>query len=251
MRIVAPALFTLLSLWSYEVVAQPSLTAPGGPGSRAPQHAVPPLPYTLVSPMPSLPPPQAMGSEEPLPPTAGTVIQRPGYNAQILNDGKLVFDERFLQTGLKNDPTTGPRYGGSFDIGDILTGIFTDNPGLDPYLGDKLELLHDTFAQRVELRREYNELSMDRAIAALPSYLGAVWEEPSWDLPTKRRILFALWDECAEDGDELLAYGGAEARKTIASFISHYIPEGSAQGYTPGEIAKFNKMRTSRVAFAY
>lgn len=250
MRLLPIAAAALFSLWSHAAYAQPGLTAPGSPGTHAPQHAVPPLPYTLESPMPSLPPPQAMGSEEPLPMAAGRVMQRPGYDAQILNNGRLVFDARFLRTGLTNDPTTGPRYGGSFDIGDILTSVFTDNPGLDPYLNDKLDLLHSTFAMRVELRREYEELSMDRAIAALPSYLGAVWDEPSWDLPTKRRILFALWDECAEDGDELLVDGGTAARQTIASFISHYIPEGSDDGYTDDEIARFNKIRTSRVAFA-
>ncbi len=192
-----------------------------------------------------------MGSEEPLPATAGSVLQGPGYEAQILNDGRLVFDDRFLQTGLTNDPTTGPRYGGSFDVGDILTRLFTDSPGLDPYLGDKLDLLHATFAQRVELRREYNNLSMDRAIAALPAYLSAVWNEPSWDMPTKRRILFALWDECAEDGDDSLVAGGTAARESITSFIGQYVPEGSADAYTDDEIASFNKIRTSTVAFTY
>jgi hypothetical protein len=250
MRLLALALFTICSLWGQSAMAQPSLTAPGSPGTHAPQHAVPPLPYTLASPMPSLPPPQAMGSEEPLPPTAGALLQRPGYNAHILEDGRIVFDERFLRTGLSNDPVNGPRAFASFDIGDSLTRLFGDDPSLDPYLSDKLELLHETFAKRVELRFEHNELEMDRALGALPQYLSAVWNEPTWDKATKRRILFALWDECAEDGHQLLVDGGNEARQTITSFIGQWLPAGSDDGYTDTELAGFNKIRTSRVAFA-
>lgn len=250
MRVLSLALVTVCSFWSHSALAQPSLTAPGAPGTHAPQHAVPPLPYTLGSPMPSLPPPQAMGSEEPLPPIAGAVLQRPGYDAHILEDGRLVFDERFLRSGLSNDPVNGPRAMATFDIGDSLTKLFTDDPGLDPYLSDKLELLHETFAKRVELRREHNELEMDRALAALPQYLSAVWNEPTWDMATKRRILFALWDECAEDGDELLVDAGNDARQTITSFIMQWMPEDSAEGYTSAELSRFNKIRTSRVAFA-
>ncbi len=250
MRVFAPTLFALLLLMVSPALAQPGLSASGGPGNHAPQHAFAPLPYTLHSPMPSLPPPQSMGSEEPLPVTAGALLQRPGYDAHILNDGRLVFDERFLRTGLTNDPVTGPRYGASFDIGDILTSLFAGGAGMDPYLSDKLVLLHETFAERVVLRRAHNELTMDRALAALPQYLSAVWEEPSWDVATKRRILFALWDECAEDGNSQIVEGGEAARQTITTFIAAQLPEDSPNGYTDDELSGFNQMRSSRIAFA-
>jgi hypothetical protein len=250
MRSLSLALFALVLVWSQVALAQPGLNSPGGPSSHAPQHAVPPMPYSMQSPMPSLPPPLAMGSEEPLPPTAGSLIQRPGYDAHILEDGRLAIDDRFLRTGLSNDPITGPRAGASFDVGDTLMRLFTDKPGLDPYLSDKLDLLHETFAQRVELRREYNKQTMGRALDALPQYLSAVWDAPGWDLPTKRRILFALWDECAEDGDAQIVDGGHAARNTITTFIGQWLPEGSEHGYTNDELSGFNQMRTSRLAFA-
>ncbi len=250
MRTSAIAVFAIAFLWSHAADAQPGLNTPGGPSSHAPQHAVPPLPYTLQSPMPSLPPPQAMGSEEPLPVGAGAALTRPGYEAHILEDGRLVFDDRFLRTGLSNDPVNGPRMGATFDIGDILTGLFTDNPGFDPYVSDKLEVMHETFAKRVEIREKHNEQTMDRALAALPQYLTAVWNEPSWDVRTKRRILFALWDECAEDGDALLVDGGRAARQSIITFVGQRLPEGSPHGYTEAELSSFNQMRSSRVAFA-
>lgn len=192
--------------------------------------------------MPSLPPPLSLGAEEPLPLTAGSRITRPGYDARILDDGSLVINERFLRRD--------GFLGATFDVGDTLIHLFTDNPGLDPYLSDKLDLLHETFAERVELRRKYNEQTMDRALDALPQYLSAVWDAPGWDLPTKRRILFALWDECAEDGSALVVDGGHAARETITAFIGQRLPEGSQQGYTDEELSGFNQIRTSRLAFA-
>ena len=251
MRVLAALLLSITWLWPASAAAQPGPRAAAGPGSYPAQHAVPPLPYSLNSPLPSLPPPaEELGSEDPLPVTAGQVIQRPGYDAHIHDDGRLIFDARFLRAELGNDPVTGPRFGASFDIGDILTKLFADGPGSDPYLSDKLELLHETFAQRVELRSEHNELIMSRALDALPEYLSAVWSEPSWDLSTKRRILFALWDECAEDGDELARSGGNAARQSIATFIRRRLPATSAEGYTVAELSALNQIRSSRVAFA-
>lgn len=250
MRLLATLLFTISLLWHANAVAQPSLATPAGPRTYPAQHAVPPLPYTLRSPLPSLPPPGELGSEEPLPTTAGQFIQRPGYDALIHDDGRLIFDARFLRSGLNNDPVNGPRFGGSFDLGDILTNLFGSGAGLGPYANDKLELLHETFAQRAHLREEHNELTMDRAFNALPDYLSAVWDEPSWDMPTKRRILFALWDECAEEGNELTRMGGEAARQSIAAFIQRKLPADSAAGYSRAELSALNQIRSSRVAFA-
>jgi hypothetical protein len=186
-----------------------------------------------------------MGAEEPLPPGAGHVIVRPGYEALMHDDGRLIFDSSFLRSGFNNDPTTGPRFSGSFDITNLFKGS-----NFDPYISDKLELLHDTFAQRVELREAHDDLVMDRALAALPEYLDAVWNEPGWDAATKRRILFALWDECAEEGDEFTRGGGEEARQAIASFIRRALPAGSPEGYSSSELSALNQVRTSRVLFA-
>lgn len=250
----APVLLLFsIALWPDLAMAEPTLTNPGlaqpqpatPPGSY---HAIPPLPFS-ESPMPTLPPPQKMGAEEPLPPGAGHVMQRPGYDALMHDDGRLIFDARFLRSGLSSDPMTGPRHTATFDVGDILTSLFADGPGFDPYVSDKLELMHDTFAQRVELRQAHKELVMDRALSALPAYLNAVWNEPSWDIATKRRILFALWDECAEGGDELVRSGGEEARQTITSFIRSTLPAGSPEAYTPEELSAFNQVRGSQIFF--
>jgi hypothetical protein len=199
--------------------------------------------------MPSLPPPQKAGAEEPLPQPAGHVIQRPGYVAEINEDGRLIFDSDFLRTGLDTDPVMGPRLAATFDLGDMLSSILSNGQSLDPYVSDKLDLLHDTFAQRVALREANDALVMDRAIANLPDYLLAVWNEPNWDHRTKRRVLFALWDECAEQGNDTLREGGKRARQAIERFIATVLPEGSPHGYNPTELAALNHIRTSQARF--
>ncbi len=212
------------------------------PGAQSPYHAIPPLPGTLDAPFQSLPPPIGRDVVSPEPIGSNT-IARPGYDAHILEDGRLLLDERYLHTGASSDPSVGPRVFGVFD----LTDMFSPE---DPYLGDKLELLHQTFAQRVALREADNGRVMDRALAALPGYLQGVWQHEDWDLATRRHILFALWDECAEEGNPLLVAGGRQARRQIEDFIAAVLPPGSADGYLDDEITAFNQTRSSLAKFA-
>jgi hypothetical protein len=100
------------------------------------------------------------------------------------------------------------------------------------------------------MKRHHDELLMDRALSNLPTYLDSIWSEESWDARTRRRILFALWDECAEGGSASLRAGGARARRIIEGFIRSRLPTGSPQGYTEAELIAFNHGRTSMQEFA-
>lgn len=251
-RLAAP-ICSLLPLWllfqAAPAWAQPSATVPGAPESYA-GHAVPPLPFEMDTPMPSLPPPQEVGAEEPLPPGGGHLIQRPGYDALIADDGRLLFDSRFLRNGLGLDPLYGPSASATFDIGDSLINIFRPGNAQDPYLSDKLDLLHETFSQRVHLREKHSELMMDRALAGLPGYLEAIWEQEQWSLQTRRRILFALWDECAENGEFAIREGGAEARKSIEAFLRKHATADGTSAYSAEELSALNQIRSSKAEFA-
>lgn len=213
------------------------------PGQHSPYHAVSALPYDLSAPLQSLPPPLRSELGNPPPNGTGGVIGQPDYNAQILEDGRIVFDSRLLDTGVSSSSTVGPRLFGVFDLTDMLAPQ-------DPYISAKLALLHRTFAQRVAMREEHNVRVMDRALAALPAYLQEIWQHQAWDPATKRHILFALWDECAEGGDELLASGGSAARLQIEEFIQAQLPAGTANAYSKHELRAFNRARTSLATFA-
>jgi hypothetical protein len=221
------------------------------PGVHRPrQHAEPPLPEVLPSPMPSLPPPlQVAPGEMPTVPPAGFpgwLIDRPGYTARISRDGAIDFGNRLIGDLDLVDPVAGmgPRF--SFDSTDALSRLFDWG---DPYLADKLALMDSTRAERIELRREHDQERMERALVDLPYYLQAVWCVPEWSLETRKRVLFQLWDEVAEDGNELVVEGGRIARSEIARFIANHLPVTSADAFTAAELAAFNRERTSRNAF--
>jgi hypothetical protein len=63
-------------------------------------------------------------------------------------------------------------------------------------------------------------------------------------------VLFALWDEAAEDGNEFLRAGGAEARRLIEEFIAYRLPPGSREGFRAHELVRLNRIRHSRQSFA-
>ncbi len=243
MRVLALLLFPVaLLLTSTSAGAQPSTTKPGAPQSYPHNLAVPALPLATYSPMPSLPPPQAGEAPAKSNFASGSVLSRPGFRAEILEDGKLVFDSRYLSTGVSNDPTLGPRFRGSFD----LTDLFGRD---DPYLQEKIELLEETFELRAKQRESHNERVGERALAALPAYLRAVWNHEQWDSTTRRQLLFALWDECAEGGANN-APDGAQARYLIEEFIAQHLPRGGPEGFSREEIRTLNAARTSTLEFA-
>lgn len=236
------AFAAFLALGSNAAQAQPSMTQPGDPNSYPHTLALPPLPIATGSPFTSLPPPTA---EEPAPEPSlgvGRPLHRPGFSAIIQSDGRIIFDSRFLATGLSSDPTVGPRIWGSFD----LTDLFGRD---DPYAWEKLALLEETFEQRAEVSKQHRKTLRERSIAALPQYLKAVWTQEDWNPSIRRRLLFALWDECAE-GSAPNAEAGAQARYLIEEFIAMHLPAGGPDGYTIEEVRAFNAARTSAEEFA-
>jgi len=243
MRIQLRFLTPLLALFAMTAVAeaQPSVMVPGAPNSYPYNQALPPLPFIANSPMPSLPPPTA--EEVPPDPSfgSGRTVSRPGFSGRIHNDGRLIFDSNVLSTGLSSDPTTGPRAFGVFDLTDLL------GKG-DAYAWQKLELMEETFERRAALSEHHRARVSKRAIRALPGYLSAVWEQ-EWDAQTRRQLLFALWDECAEGG-AANAEEGAQAREIILAFIAQELPSYSREGFSQQEIDAFNAMRTSAAEFA-
>jgi hypothetical protein len=214
------------------------------------QHAEPPLPQALPSPMPSLPPPlaKAPGETSPIgaPLFGSSVIVRPGYSARVGADGSIDFGERLIHDSDLLDPVRGIGPVFSIDATDIILRLLGD----DPYLSDKLAVMDATRAERLEIRRAHDEDRMERALADLPAYLDAIWNQRSWPASTRRRVLFVLWDESAEEGNALVVEGGERARAEIARFIAARLPPGDSNGFTDRELAALNRARTSRAVFA-
>jgi len=198
---------------------------------------IPPIPQALPSPMPSLPPP-APPAEEPDRPRFGIVQRDDGgltvdagtFRADVDPEGRVRFEDKSVWAG----------YG-------ALT-IFGRFGKIDPYHSEKRRFLESTFEDRLAMRERYAASAMDAALADLPRYLAAVWRA-DWALETRKRVLFDLWDECAEWGRPELVEGGREARHIITEFIQRYLPPGTDEAYTARELTALNNDRTSAEPF--
>jgi len=199
---------------------------------------VPPLP-TAFPQSPSLPPPSSSSvSEKPKHSANGFTLYHHSFTMKVAEDGSIRFE---------NEPNIRLRtLGASFDATDAILRWL----GQDPYLSDKLAMMDETRPERIRMRRAFNKTNMEAALGELPHYLARIWNEKSWTPATRRAILFALWDEAAEQGNELARQGGAHARTLIVHFVAANLPPGSPNSFTPDELVAFNADRASVTHFS-
>jgi hypothetical protein len=216
------------------------------------QHAEPPLEESVEGALPPPPSPVERGERGPDNRTGpadddgGYTYEATGFEARIGADGRVRFHDR---SSIRGEGIVTPFF--LFVVGSIdVTDMIMRRLGQDPYGYEKRAFLESTFEQRARMRMRFDERTMETALVALPSYLGRVWRYQPWDAALRKRVLFALWDECAEDGNPLMREGGAQARRIIEEFMRSELPEGSPAGFTAAEIAALNRRRTSERAFA-
>lgn len=218
------------------------------------QHAAPPLsqtvPDALAAPLSPVDSPR--GAEH----TTGELTDDDivggyehdgtGFEARISLDGRVSFRDKLPISG---DGFVTPIFAmafGAFDVTDVAMRA----AGQDPYQYHKARFLEQTFEARARLRMSHDRAVMARALRTLPDYLEAVWDYQAWDPNLRKRVLFALWDECAERGNDFIIRGGAEARAVIERYIRAELPAGGPHGFTDAEIAALNRIRSSKARFA-
>ena len=81
-----------------------------------------------------------------------------------------------------------------------------------------------------------------------PAILEHIWRAPG-DARRKRRLLFTLWDECAEAGASDVVTTARAVRGAILAFIRRRLPRGSRAAYSDAELDALNAARTSRERF--
>ena len=172
----------------------------------------------------------------------------PGFVAHIERDGRIRFSDRRASGGLLVDPIYGPIGHAEFDITDWLLDQL--GAGDDPYLAQRLAIMDQTRGSRIRRRINHDHRTMERALGDLPAYLRAVWEYQGWSHAERRHILFELWDEAAEDGNDFIREGGTRARIIIARFISSRLPAASSDAYTREELERINRQRSATVEFS-
>jgi hypothetical protein len=181
-------------------------------------------------PMPSLPPPvvreQRKSSELRPNGRGGYVTEETPFTAHTAPDGTVVFEDK---------------------AGD-LTDLVMRQAGMEPYAARKLAFMDRTRDERMQIALANRSDNLRAALRRTPRELERLWREPG-DPAGKRRLLFQLWDECAESGPPQVLATARAVRGTIVGFIQRRLPRGSRHGYRPAELAAFNRARTSRERF--
>lgn len=129
----------------------------------------------------------------------------------------------------------------------------------------KMELLERTAEVRTKLAISWTLQNLKERLAELEPQLLQAWSDRSVPGEDRRKLLFALWDECDEfvaidtsqlppDAittiDEARQDTAEEARRRIEAFIRRHAPRGSESGYTARELRQFNETRRSTRPFA-
>jgi hypothetical protein len=238
---------------------------PGGEAKPAPDGQLPPLVdgrapgqaahdfgAALGAPLVNM-----LGPERPLPetgePTLGHSVgggryekKKLQFRAKIDEDGQVHFSDSPAWDGeLFADPKEGVGYRASFDVTDALMRAH----GMDPYWAAKLEWLDETRDERGEMALAARRERLRESLARMPGLLDAIWRDPRWSPSERRRLIFQLWDECAEDGPDEVVVAARQVRVTIEDFVRKRLPPGTPDAFPPPELNTLNASRTSHAEF--
>jgi hypothetical protein len=160
----------------------------------------------------------------------GSTYEDPGerFGARVNRDGTVqLSDQNIRAQGL----------GFGFDLTDALSKAL----GHETYLPEKRQLLEESFDRRAILAASTHRERVESALAELPARLEALWSDGRRSARERRQLLFELWDEIDEHDPACRA-----ARMRIIEFIRRRLPEGSPEGYSPGELSALNQGHTIR-----
>lgn len=171
-------------------------------------------------------------------------------------NGTKKFDHRTFKVAIARDgsPTIKDKPSVQHLYGPVFLFDVTDwamrQAGIDPYAYEKRKLLDETREERAQMSAAARTERLREAQRRLPTTLAAVWADPRHPTSARRRLLFQLWDECAEQGHDEVVAAGARVRAIILAFIRTRLPAGSRDAYTVDELETLNATRTSRATFS-
>jgi hypothetical protein len=159
------------------------------------------------------------------------------YRARVLRDGQVEFADNGTQAELR--PSLIP-----FKVtGDISDLVERHVLGKELYSAEKLWFLDQTRELRDKLATAYRLEEAARARRELEKQLQRILEDRALDAAQKHGALFALWQDCGDDGQ-------AEAtRRQVESFVQRFMPRGSDLGFTQDELDRMNAQRAGMRQF--
>lgn len=167
------------------------------------------------------------------------------FVARVDRDGTVHFADKGNVGADGITSSAGVGLAGHFDLTDGVMRAM----GEDPYRYEKTRFMERTRAERAAMAAVDRTERMRDAIDKMPAYLERIWRQSAWSAAARRRALFELWDEVAEEGEPELVRTGAAVRAAIVGFIRRRLPNGSAEAFPPAELETMNRARRSRARF--
>ena len=110
-------------------------------------------------------------------------------------------------------------------------------------------MLDATRDERAAIGARYRRDQLVHASQLMKAAADRLWSS-GLEVAAKKRELFALWDDCAETGAPELVEASQRARAFLVGFVNAKLPPGSADAFSPDELARLNARRVSRAVFA-
>ena len=131
-----------------------------------------------------------------------------------------------------------------------LTDAVMASVGQDPYSARKLKLLDETRAQRHAMAASATKRRLKGSLARIRGDLSRLWKRADLAEVRRRRLIFELWDECAESGPRQQVETARAIRASIEAFVRQRLPRGGSTGYSEAELSELNRKRSSEQRFA-
>ena len=197
------------------------------------------------------------------------------FTAKVMPDGRVRFADRWRRpdpSNAQHGKCCGKAPEGVLVAINPFAGVPMRGPlewltmavGNDLATGAKMSLLKETRRFRTQLAIAWTREQVAKRLRELPAELLALWSDANIPDTRKREILFQRWDECEDrlgvpmDGlppdavpevDEMRRRAADRARATIEEFIRRHAPTTGDRGFDDGELARYNRRRTSVRAF--
>lgn len=121
--------------------------------------------------------------------------------------------------------------------------------GVDLKASEKKQIAEATREGRLGLALAEHERVMRKALFDLEERLESLLRAPGHRPAERRALVFEMWDECIEGGDDERGRLAEAARATIAAFIRRAFPAGGPDAYSAAELAALNGRRHSTLRF--
>jgi hypothetical protein len=192
------------------------------------------------------------------------VYKHKKFRAILHADGRMTFSDLPSMKPSRTGPPQAGMPGPTGGRGPGLAEGLIAASGQELYVKEKRQLMEWTYELRLQMAIDFAERNIEKRLKSLYRELMSSWHKSGGTPEERREDIFERWDECEESFapklPELLAdapasiddkrrEAGRAARDTIEEFVRTHLPEGSTDGFTPGELRRFNARRKSRAKF--